>query len=384
MSKRLFGYNVLKVDDKAAFKVHQAKLQAPAHLFYGPELDFAREMKRDFPDLITIIRNWPDSELHKRYTPTQWIREHETQAAGGLYLYTMNESGLSQEVIDWHLELMDIAIAKGIHLVLLNPATGTWDKPDYARLAPLFRKASEHKDLFIIGLHAYAGGVITSGLLGGYPGNAGIASSPNDAPGTKGRNLIPRDKWPKRDEILHMTTFHLGRHSWLMNYCESIGLKGDKMPRFALTETGFDYLGDIGAWLNTLNHAGYDSVNGWRTLTEQWWQWFGIREQAYTEQFQYAAESLLNGLEFALFYAYGDDGNWPNYNIANSSIPERLELLYAGATTPPHDKPPRPGSVLDTAALLAIVSDIEDELIYLAGSISSMRKAIGLLKEALK
>lgn len=375
-----YGYNLLSIPDKGAFLSHIRRLNPPALLFYGAELDFARQVHNEFPDMITIIRNWPDSELHKHVSPAVWITQHASQADGGLYLYTMNESGLSQEVIDWHIQVMNLAIQRGIHLCLLNPATGTWDNPDCPRLKPLLELAGKHRDLFIIGLHSYAGGVITSGLLGGYPVNAGVASSPNDAPGTKGRNLIPQSLWPKRDEILHTTTFHIGRHSWIMNYCHDNNIR---MPRFALTETGFDYLGDIGAWLNTLDHSGFDSVNGWHTLRSQWAAWFGMSgEQAYFEQLKYAAENLLTGLEFALLYAYGDDGNWPNYNVANSGLPALLEGLNT-LPPPPHEDTPPPDE-LDLSSLRALVADMKNDLMGAMGNLDGAYVTLKHIEDVLK
>lgn len=372
-----YGYNILNIPDKGAFLSHIRRLRPKALLFFQHEIDFARQVHDEFPDMVVIIRHWPDGEVHKYMTATQWIDTFQSHAQGGLYLQTTNESGLDKAVIDWHVQVMNLAIQRGIRLCLLNPATGTWDNPDYAVMRPVLELAGKHRDLFIIGLHSYAGGVITSGLLGGYPINAGVASSPNDAPGSKGRNLIPQPLWPKRDEILHTTTFHIGRHSWIMNYCHDNNIP---MPRFALTETGFDYLGDIGAWLNTLDHSGFDGVNGWHTLRSQWAAWWGISgEQAYFEQLKYAAENLLIGLEFALLFAYGDDGSWPNYNVANSALPALLEGL--NTTPPPPPVPPTPPpDVLDTAALLALVEELENDAIELTRKLSTVYDAIKALK----
>lgn len=326
-----YSYNVLKVDDKAAFLSHIRRLQPAALLFYADELDFARQMKTEFPDMVIIVRNWPDDNLYAKQSPKSWLDAHESQAAGGLYLYTSNESGLSKENVQWHLDLMELAIQRGIHLVLLNPATGTWDIADFPVLKPLLIKASQHKDLFIIGVHEYAGGVITSGIAGGYPDNAGVAPG---QPG--GKNLIPVENWPKRDDIMHMTTFHLGRHSWIINYCTANNIP---LPRFALTETGFDYLGDIGQWLNGLDHGGYSSVNGWKTLRVQWLKWWNKQstDSWYVTQIEYAAENLLQGLEFALLYCYGDDGHWFNYDVSKSDIPTLLETMTPAPAQPPFD-----------------------------------------------
>src|SRR5258707_14237767 len=76
---------------------------------------------------------------------------------------------------------------------------------------------------------------------------------------------------------------------------------------------------------------------------------------AYVEQFAWAAENLLQGDEFALFFAYGDDGSWSNYDISNSAIPALLEAKarvtqehpvtpVQPPAAPPNPPPPIPPS----------------------------------------
>lgn len=319
----LFGYNILSIPDKAVFLAHIERLKPPALLFFQNELDFARQIKAQHPDIKILLRNWPDSDMYKRQTPDQWLNEHAPQSEGGITLVTTNEAGLGDDNIRWHVELMQKAAARKIPLCVLNPATGTWDTNDFPRLDPLLKLASDHRDLFVIGLHSYAGAVITSGLYGGLPNNAGVQIG---EPG--GKNLIPRAAWPAPADGI--TKFHIGRHEWLVDYCKQHGFN----PRFGLTECGFDYLSDIGNWMNTLDRGSNTSVNGWHTLRTQWMKWwpeFSTAEKAYVEQFRYAAANLLKGLDFALFFAFGDDGNWTAYNVANTPIPALLEGIAAPA-----------------------------------------------------
>lgn len=323
----IFGDNVLKVDDKAAYKAHLQKWQPPAVLFYEIELDYAREIKQAFPNMEVILRFWPDGDVYKRLTPEQWLNQHEAQAAGGLTLYTTNEAGLGQDVIDWHLDLMKRAAFRGVKLCLLNPATGTWDLPDLPRLRPLLVLASTHRDLFVIGLHTYAGGIITSGIRGGNPDNAGVQIG---QPG--GLNLVNRENWSQVKPT--DTFFHIGRHKILTNFCKGLDLN----PRFGLTEIGFDFTSDIGAWLNAIGQrTGQTSVNGWRSLISYWREIFPdwSPEMAYVKQFEWAEKTLLDGVDFGLFFAHGDDGNWGNYNIANSAIPALFEADATAIATQP-------------------------------------------------
>lgn len=336
----LFSYNILKVDDKPTLLAHLQQLNPPAVLFYETELDFARQVKQALPNCEVIIRFWPDSDVYRQLTPQQWLDQHMAQSMGGLMLYTTNESGLSQAVIDWHVTLMYLAIERKVKLCLLNPSTGTWDASDMPRLLPLFQLASQHRDLFVIGLHSYAGGIITSGIRGGFPNHAGVQ------PGLEGGlDLTNVNNWSQ--VLPGDTKFHVGRHKIIVDYCKAQGLN----PRLGLTEAGFDFTGDIAGWLNTLPHNG-GSINGWRTLQPYWNvefpQWSS--EQAFVEQWKWAEPNLCAGLDFVLFFCHGNDGSWGNYDIAGTSIPGRL-LDYAKKTAtgthpaippPPVVTPPAP------------------------------------------
>jgi hypothetical protein len=338
---QLFGYNNLSIPDKGLYKVHIRKLKPAASLFYNNELDFAREIKAEFPAMAVIYRNWPDQDVHKKWTPAQWLDHRADEARGNLMLYTTNESGCDQAIIDWHLELMEQCIPLHIPLCLLNLGTGLWDDVDMPRLRPLLKLAGEHRDLFVLGLHEYAGTIITSGIRGGWPNNAGVEPG---KPG--GTDLTVVDNWKQVKPT--DTFFHIGRHKIVLDYCDAEHIPA---PRIGLTEVGFDYTGDIAGWIDPIaRQTGFSSVNGWHTLTGYWREIFPdwTPERAYIEQFKWAAPILLRGVDFALFYCYGEDGNWPNYRVDNSAIPALLEATVAATEEHPivqPDPPPVPPKV---------------------------------------
>ncbi len=346
----IYGYNNVSIPDKNAYLQHVRTLKPPAHLFYQTEADFARQIKAEFPQSTVILRNWPDGDMYKHISPQDWFNQHAPQAAGGLMLYTTNEAGVGKDIVDWHVALMKLCIPARVPLCMLNAAHGTWNVSDMPTLRPLLELAGQHPDLFIVGVHGYAGGVITSGLEGGYPDNAG--KQPGQ-PG--GDNLIPRDKWPSPAAASTMTKFHVGRHEWIFNYCDAQHIA---RPRVAYTECGFDYLGDIGDWLKKLAlPPGQREINGWHTLTAQWRQWWPdiSADNAYVLQWEWAETALLNGVDFALHFCSGIDPNWLNYRVDDSGIPALMESLVtldpfiqSPAPAPQPTPQPSPSSVPST------------------------------------
>lgn len=343
----IFGYNCLRIPDKGAFTAHLKALKPPAILLYNTELDFARQLKAQFPAMEVIMRNWPDKDVHKTLTPQQWLDKRGGEAAGGLTLYTTNESGIDDKLINWHISLMRLCIPLKIKLCIVNQYTGGWDINDMPRLRPLLELAGQHPDLFTLGLHTYCGGIITSGVRGGNPDDAGVI------PGTPGGlDLTKRDNWKQVSAT--DTFFHIGRHKMILEYCQKQGITP---PKIGITEIGFDSTGDIGSWLQAIgNRTGHQSINGWHTLTDYWRTIFPdwSAEMAYVEQFLWAQDVLLKGAAWALFYAYGDDGNWPNYNVQNSAIPALLEAKVRVTQESPAIPPIAPPIVIPPVVIVPV------------------------------
>lgn len=358
-------------------------------LFYSSESDYARGFKILFPNCTVIIRDWPDDNVHHRETPIQWLAKRKHLADGGIYLYTTNEPGLDDSLIKWHLELMDLCIQYNVRLVILNFGVGNPGGSDWERLRPIIDKANQYRNLFIIGLHEYAGAVITSGLYGGYPDNAGVVPDS----GKIGVNLVPVESWPM--DVSNITCFHMGRYKFLIDYCKANKLP---IPRIIVTEWGFDSTEDIGKWLDTLVKTPPNTdVNGWHTLANQWkawWKQWTDPQDAYYYQIKWAENVLYKHVEALLIFGWTNERKWMGYDVSKSkTLHTRIEstsnpIDIPGDTptepspptipppTPPtpildkffHDKPPVPEnkkSVLTfinwLLGLLAAVRDFIDD-----------------------
>ena len=231
----------------------------PAAVLVMDGLGLAREIKKLLPETIVINRIYPDDDIHRHVSPEDWLNSREPQAEGGIFQYTTNEAGFSQDMIDWHVRLMELAASRHVPLVVGNMSVGTPQAEEWANARRMLELLDQHRDLFILGLHEYACAVITSGFLGGYPDHAGVPPKS----GLPGRDLIPANNWPGRGEAAPMTMFHCGQFKFLVNYCNDNGLKP---PRIILTEHGFDDVSDIKPWTDTLTKTGdYMTIRGWKS-----------------------------------------------------------------------------------------------------------------------
>ncbi len=319
------GFNVIDIPDKGEMMRTLGQIRPPAALFYSDETAFATQVKQTFPEMEVIIRFWPDDEAHKQYTPQQFLSVHAAESRRGLVLYTNNESGLGDEVINWNIEVAQKAVEFGRSIVCLNPSAGSYDLADLPRLRPLLELAGLNPHIITLGLHAYAGGVIVSGMF-----------KPEDLDA----NVSPL-KWPKGKPLDDLFPFHIGRQRMITGYCQRNGIK---LPRIAYTETGFDWTSDISKWLGSrIRTPGYDSIDGWKSLVEQWKIWWPqwTPEMAYIKQFQYAEEHLMKDVVWALHYCYGTDGNprWLPFRVDNSKIVTYMEGQPQMDITPPVPAP---------------------------------------------
>lgn len=320
------GFNFISVPDKAEVMRVLTQVRPPASLFYSAETSFAAEVKAAFPEMDVLIRFWPDEDVHTRFSPQEWITMHAAESRRGLTLYTNNESGLSDAVIGWNLEVAHKAVEFSRKIVCLNPAAGTYEQSDMARLRPLLELAGLHPDIVTIGLHAYAGGAIISGMF-----------KPEDLD----KRINPL-MWPTRAEIDKLFPFHIGRQRMISDYCRTPGVN-IKVPRMVYTETGFDRTGDIAGWLNKLTVApGCEGIDGWKSLKDQWRSWWPewTPEMALIKQFQYAETNLMRDIAYALFYCYGNDGDsrWQPFRIDNTNVVTYME----GQPQVPDVTPPEP------------------------------------------
>lgn len=344
--------------DKTAYleivKTNQPTLQVVMDGF-----DFAQQIQNAAPNCIVIHRDYMgvggDDNLCQKMPPEDWLTLQENKGDFRLYRYTCNESGWNKEVIDWHIRLIKANALKKVplRLCILNLGVGQPRPEEWEQGKELLQLASKYSAWCLIGLHEYASGIITSGFIGGAP----------DDP--RHTNFIPVSNWPTPAQAKTMTMWHMGRFKFLNLYCTSAGIP---LPRIAITEFGFDHLGDIEAWLNTLQKTDpYTSIRGWKSLKNQWAAWFNSlgwsSERAYAEMLEYARKAIYentNVVGMAVFCAYLTGSDWDEFDISKASEFQKWRTTYAQIAAPPVPippmEPPKPTEPMVTIPLSLLVS----------------------------
>lgn len=330
-----FGYNVL--GDAPGIRSHLTKINPGAMLYFQHEIGEALWCKARFPNCNVVVRFWPDSDTHKLYPqPEHWVYAHRDLIGTGIIVQTTNEPGFSDEVISWHERLLTYLINSktDLRVGILGLSVGTPRPEELSRANNLFRLAAMARDRVYLVLHEYYGGVVTSGFIGGHPDNAGVAPG---QPG--GTNLIPFAAWPSNPQSL--TMWHVGRYKFLQRHLRSVGIP---MPPVLIGEFGADYLGDIDGFLRGLHSTAgqYDIVDGWRDLQNDWRNWYGIDPgDVYMRMAAYADYKIYDeDVVGILFFAWGNDGNWKQYQT-NPDITPWVEA-YAAKTQPAPVPTPEP------------------------------------------
>lgn len=310
------------IRDKAHLFQHLIKRQ-PRALVVMDDYGTAEELKRLLPKSLIIFRIWGidgDENDYLQMTPHEWLYNHRRFAGGGIALYALNEPPFNEQVIKWLTELCTINLEPEYRLTLVlgNFATGNPKPEEWALAKDLLTLMAAHRDLFILGLHQYAGGVVTSGLYGGNP----------NAAGSERVNLIPPANWPR--DLTGVTRFHIGREKFLVDYCRDNGIA---LPRIIATEGIFDDTSDIGSWLKTLVVSPpFTNIRGYKTLRAQWALWFPqwTLAQAYFEQLKYAVEVIWKDspVEAVCLFSWGASSNqWAQFDIQDET---ELHTLLEG------------------------------------------------------
>jgi|CXWL01.1.fsa_nt_gi hypothetical protein len=348
MSKSKISYNIhaQAIKEATRLKNHLLAIQ-PSVVLFLDGLGAAKEYAALLTDTIVIHRNYGitngDDDVHLKVTPARWMELRAQEAEGGIWLYTTNEPAFDQKSIQWTVELMELWLKRGIDpakqyggLVVGNWAVGNPGPDDWPAAKRMLELLDQHRDLFILGLHEYACGIITSGLYGGYPNNA---NKPPGEPG--GFNLIPHEAWP--DDVSKITMWHCGRFNFLVKACAKMGIKP---PRIILTEHGMDDVSDIKGWAETLlKTPGYTSIRGWKSL-KTWWQfqfpdW--SPEQAYFEQLAWADRTIYKDsvVEGQCVFSWGhSSNNWDQFDVSEAGEFQKLMEAYAGSVPPMIEPPP--------------------------------------------
>ena len=334
MEKRIkFGYNVQRLQDPVAFADHYKKAKLGGSLFYAgnTDLEYVAKLTDDNPGSLNVIRNWPDADQHRRMTPQQWMDSYANQShSKRLIIGASNESEWTPQFLAWTLELCKLAVRNDVRICVINLNTGHNTPVEWAQAKEILQVACDNPDLIYIGLHEYAGGIITSGFVGGNPDgtittNAGFQRHPGLVDMTK------RENWPTPEQLSEMTQWHCGRFNFLNKYCmDTFG----KLPSIIITEHGFDYLSDIGSWLNSLPRRT-SSINGWKTLGDYWNVVFpGMsREDALWMQLEWADTHIYaaDNIKVKILFDYGPNPDWELYRV-DGAIENKLEA-YAMANT---------------------------------------------------
>jgi hypothetical protein len=233
-------------------------------------------------------------------------------------VYTNNESGADEQLAAWLVEVISIGAARGMRFVVLNSSVGTPHQDDWYKARELLQVAGAMRDNVIIGLHEYAGGVVTSGFIGGEPG------------------FIQPSTWP--EDTSDLTLWHMGRYRFLLKYCRDSNLP---IPRILITEWGFDDLGDIKAWTDRLQKTPpYENIRGWRSLKNQWQAWFGKSEQKALAQQLFYADDAIYGPEVEGYqvFCWGKSPDWLQFDVSDA-LEWHAALEARAAETEPQPQP---------------------------------------------
>lgn len=282
------------VADRQRLTQHLSKVR-PHFVLISGEASLVDEVRVASPHSNIIWREGGDRYAYQQHSPADWLKMRSAQVKDA-YLYTSDETPLSPQALDWHLQLMQLAAQQGIKLCVMNLGAGQPQPHEWAQMRPILAMLNTHPDLFLLGLREYAAGVVTSGVGGGNPIH------------------IQPQSW--LTEVNGVELWHMGRYHHLLHYCQAQQID---VPRMVITHHGFDRMGDLAAWLDTLQkNPSAPEIRGWRSLENQWMaeDWFGgiyeNAEHAYFEQLKWANDVLyapFGAVEAQMIYAWGAAGS---------------------------------------------------------------------------
>lgn len=338
------GFNILSRTPKLVETMVKAQ---PKALVVLNDLGLAHELTHALPNTIVAFRDWGlGDERHLKMDPRRQIDVAMSQhnETPNLWFYTTNEVGLAPDNLAWHAKLLD-SPAK-LRWMGLNPAVGTYPdtREGWAYAEGFLRTISANRTRFIFGMHEYAGAVPNSGM-------------PNFT------NRI--QNWAGAV----LPAYHCGRFRYLEQFCAS---RGFQSPRIILTEHGFDDTFDIKPWLETLRvTAGYRNIRGWKTLQDQWADWYGSKgwsaQRALFEAIKWLRSYVYanSSVEAECIYCWGNNGDpaWLQFDVSDAL--EFIELylkdagvsIYPQPNTPPSSAPtvaPTPAPIFDSQYIIDV------------------------------
>ena len=320
MTSRI-GYNCHATSpnfDKNKLYTHVLKTR-PAWMLVMDGLQVARDIKTALPACNVIHRAWPDEEIWKHQSPSDWVIAKKKEIGDAdVWCYTINEQALPDTLCEWFTEVIELSAAIHLKVVIGNCSVGT-PAPEqwrtHAALAML-RALDKHRDTAVLGLHEYFLLVPTSGVLGGYPDNAGVK------PGDKGGvNLVPAVNWPTPEHMKQFTCFHMGRFKFMVEACKANNITP---PRVVMTESGPDDVSDIKAWADQQPMTPpYTGIRGWKSCANAWHKYYPqwTAQQTLFEMMQWADRALYQGtcVEGELVFSWGHSSDsWDQFDVSQA------------------------------------------------------------------
>lgn len=319
------GYNQFKDDNSGALIGHYKRANVGGAIFFKDMKDTARQIKSDLPHCAVIIRDWPDNDVHRRMSPEQWLNNAKPLGEGNLIVQVINEPGWSTDLLNWFERLLVYKKQINDHtkIGLGGLSAGTPGLDQWGMADRLFHMMSDMRDEVSWLYHQYFAIVPTSGFIGGSPDHAGV---PIGQPG--GLNLIPLKNWSL--DVSKYTKFHMGREWKLFEYLGARNLEFD----VHLTETGCDYLSDIGTWIRTLHSDSgvNDTIDGWREAKTVWKGFFPeyTQENIYMTMLSYLDRYVVHKKVKSIdIFARGYNPDWTKYRT-DSELDGNMELYGKG------------------------------------------------------
>lgn len=349
------GYGTLKVND--ALWPHLDRLK-PACMLFIDDAGAAARFANAFPDSVSIFRGFRKDESDMYKQPGQmlkyvqgiagsvpknvWINVLCEPALGGDYVANL------KALVAESIECLKWAYANGRRLALPHGALYGLNPEHYPYLLPLINKINERPDLAILSSDEYFGGHAFSGM--------------HDTRGGEAWHVDPAHwldaNWPTLPKH-----YHCGRITDLFEWCVAQGVRP---PRWLATESGADDLSDIGTWLKTLKiSAGYPNVRGWKSLADQWLDWYKSRgwsaQRAYVEMltklWQQVYSKWKNVVGLCLFtWGYQQDRIWEQFDLSEAgefqTLLEKAEWESVTVAPTPVGKPGNAGTPTNVGQLI--------------------------------
>lgn len=328
-----FGYFVFRRDGLDA---HAERLNPRAMMFAQSAAD-AMTFAIKFPQCQVAFRqiitrgDFQEDILHRTAGRTlAYVQARAREVSVNVYINVGCEPQLSQaddlhKLVTEQLAAAQWAVANGRRLVLLHLAHYGLNERHWPVLAPLCDYAAQHRDLLVIGCDEYGAGHLFSGVVDPRVGDPQAGH-------------VPPQTW-RRSPV--DTYYHVGRITGLLRWLRA---NGHGVPRVWITEHGVDALGDVDGWRKSLVRTPpYTDIRGWKSLANQWQQWYGplgwAPARAFGEMVAAARREIYapywnahtrEGIEAALLFGwrYLDDPAWEQFDVSEALDFQRVLESY--------------------------------------------------------